>query len=408
MFSHGCGTEHTGMDTQETTSAPAPRRPPIRLIAALAVAALVLGIGFAGIARATDQPAFCGSACHEMDPFHSAWSTGAHKDISCIECHVDYGTIARMQHKVVALKEVAAHVSGDYAFPQETPAPVPSERCIRCHDNVQLTSTGFSHAEHAKRGECVMCHSTVGHDVSVAALKEAGVYTASTKAAFDSTKTAVVDGGKANLPGHVAIECSRCHDMAASKCSECHKPKHVDRGPDCTVCHATGEKFAFTHPARTDCETCHKPTKTKHTWKAACTDCHQAGPGVSFKVTHPSSKACESCHPRPAKHRTGGCATCHKNVGTSWAFAHPNSGDCSSCHKRPEGHKSGPCASCHHNPGSNWAYAHPSSGSCTPCHARPANHKSGACTSCHPNPGRNWAFSHPGKGSSCTSCHAKP
>ena len=138
---------------------------------------------------------------------------------------------------------------------------MPSERCIRCHTDVKLTSTGFSHAEHAKRGECVMCHTTVGHNVTVAALKEAGVYTASTKAAFDTTKTAVVDAGKANLPGHVTMACSRCHDMAASKCSECHEPKHIDRGPDCTVCHTTGAKFVFTHPARTDCQSCHKPPR---------------------------------------------------------------------------------------------------------------------------------------------------
>ncbi len=321
---------------------------------------MILGVAFAGIAKATDQPGFCGSACHEMGPFHTAWTQGAHKNIACVECHVDAGTVARMEHKVVALKEVAAHVTGDPKFPLEKITPVPSERCIRCHADVKLTSPGFSHAEHAKRGECYTCHTTVGHDVSVSALKEAGVYNSSTKAAFDSTKTAVVDGGKANLTGHVAVPCSRCHDMAASKCSECHKPKHVDRGKDCTVCHSPGAKFVFTHPVRSDCATCHTPKSAKHTWKGECTNCHKAAPGVSFQATHPTDTTCETCHARPANHRTGGCTTCHKNTGVSWAsLTRPALRELP---RAPRNHKSGSCSSCHQNAGENWAYAHPGLG----------------------------------------------
>ncbi|MEI7813610.1 MAG: NapC/NirT family cytochrome c [Coriobacteriia bacterium] len=397
------------MNTRRDTDASARGNVPVRLIAAIAVSVVVLGVAFAGIARATELPSFCGSACHEMGPFHSAWTTGAHKNISCVECHVDVGTIARMEHKVVALKEVATHVTGDPKFPMEQVTPVPSERCKRCHPNVALTSTGFSHAEHANRGECVMCHATVGHDVSISALKEAGVYNDFAKTTFDTTKTAVVDRGKANLAGHKTVPCSRCHDMAAAKCSECHKPKHVDRGKDCTVCHATGAKFVFTHPVRADCGTCHKPKSPAHTWKGACTDCHKSGPGVNFNVTHPADTNCESCHPRPAKHRAGTCAPCHKKTGVSWAFAHPDSGDCEPCHARPANHKSGSCSSCHHSPGKNWAYAHPGSkADCTSCHPRPSGHRSGSCTSCHTSVGKSWNFSHPGSKSDCTSCHARP
>ena len=386
-----------------------------RLLVVGAVAVLMLGAGFAGIAGATDQPGFCGSACHEMGPFHSAWAEGPHKDISCIECHVDPGTIARMEHKVVALKEVAAHVKGDYAFPQAEPPSVPSERCKRCHSDVKLTSTGFSHDDHAARGECVMCHTTVGHEVSADSLKEAGVYTASAKAAFDTSKTAVVDGGKANLTGHKSVPCSRCHNMAASKCSDCHKPKHPTPVPiptmrtlECSTCHATGVKFAFTHPVRNDCGTCHAPKNVNHTWKGECTECHKSAPGVNFVATHPANPACGSCHARPAKHRVGECATCHTNTGVAWTFAHPSSGDCATCHTRPAKHRAGACASCHPNPGQTWAYAHPTSGDCSSCHARPAKHKPGSCTTCHLSPGKSWSFSHPDSGSTCTSCHARP
>ena len=403
------GAEDGRMDTSGPTSSSVQGAFPLRLILAIAVAAVLLGVAFAGIAKATDQPGFCGSACHEMAPFHTAWTSGAHKDIACVECHVDVGTVARMEHKVVALKEVAAHVTGDPKFPLEKITPVPSERCIRCHAEVNLTSPGFSHAEHAKRGECYTCHATVGHDVSVSALKEAGVYNSSTKAAFDSTKTAVVDGGKANLTGHVAVPCSRCHDMAASTCSECHKPKHVDRGKDCTVCHSPGAKFVFTHPARNDCATCHTPKSAKHTWKGECTDCHKAAPGVSFQATHPTDTACETCHARPANHRTGACTTCHQNAGKNWAYAHPGSAaNCASCHPRPSGHRGGSCVGCHKAVGKSWTFSHPGSkANCVSCHARPSGHRGGSCTSCH-KVARSWRFSHPGNRSNCSSCHSRP
>jgi len=382
------------------------------MLIAMATIVVVGVMAFVGIARATDQPSFCRSACHEMEPFHDAWSEGPHAGISCIECHVDAGNIERMKHKVVALQEVAAHVAGDPKFPQNEPANVPSERCLRCHTDIKVAISGFSHDEHKARGECVMCHSTAGHSVSVAALKEAGIYNAEATQTAETTKSAVVDNGKANLPGHVAVPCSRCHDMAATGCAKCHTPKHVDnadRGTECTTCHATGEQFVFTHPQRTDCGTCHKPKSEKHTWTQECTTCHVAGAGVSFAFTHPASEDCQSCHTAPAKHRDGACTQCHKNRGANWAFTHPSSGTCATCHARPAGHKAGACQACHRNTGVNWAYSHPGSGaSCIGCHARPAGHKAGACQSCHRNAGANWAFAHPGSGSKCTSCHNRP
>ena len=400
------------MNTQRPTSASIRRKSPVRLIAAIAVVLVVLGVSYAGIARATEAPSFCGSACHEMGPFHSAWSKGAHKDIACVECHVDPGTIAGMEHKVVALKEVATHFTGDPKFPMPQMTSVPSARCIRCHPDVKLTSPGFSHAEHANRGECYTCHTTVGHNVSVKALKDAGVYSASIKLAFDTTRTAVVDAGEANLAGHVSVPCSRCHNMAASKCSECHKPKHKDskdRGKDCSVCHATGTAFVFLHPVRTDCGTCHTPKNPEHTWKGECTDCHKAGSGVSFAVTHPTNSDCESCHKRPAPHRSGPCADCHTNPGVNWSYAHPKSGDCSTCHARPANHRSGSCEGCHTNAGVNWAFSHPGSAStCSGCHNRPSGHRSGSCATCHRAVGKSWSFSHPGNASDCAECHSRP
>jgi nitrate/TMAO reductase-like tetraheme cytochrome c subunit len=384
-----------------------------RLAAALivgVVSVLVLGAAFLGIAKATDQPQFCGSACHEMAPYHAAWSVGAHKDIACIECHVDEGQTARLSHKFEAMKEVAAHFTGDTSFPRVTPAVVPDSRCLRCHDNIDPKIPGFNHATHAKGKPCMQCHSDAGHKVTPAALLQAGILNTAgvpTTASSDATKAAV-DAGSADLVGHVTVSCSRCHVMSKTPCSSCHTPKHKPRG-ECSTCHQPGVKFVFTHPlGGVDCASCHK-TPAKHTTKTDCTSCHPSV-GKDWKYTHPAGSNCAQCHTRPAKHRPGTCADCHKKPGVSWTFAHPANGtNCASCHDRPAGHRAGSCASCHKQAGTSWAFAHPSSGaSCANCHARPAGHNSGSCASCHRRPGVSWAFSHPSRSANCSACHPRP
>ncbi len=163
------------------------------------VAVVVLGVAFLGIANATDKPGFCGSACHEMGPYHSAWSNGPHKDVACVQCHVDWGQTARLTHKFEAMKEVAAHVSGDTSFPREMPANVPDSRCVRCHDKIDPAIPGFNHSTHAKGKSCAQCHADAGHTVTPAALLQAGIFNAEVAARTVSVETtkAVVDSGSA-------------------------------------------------------------------------------------------------------------------------------------------------------------------------------------------------------------------
>jgi len=362
------------------------------LITLVVVALLIVGVAFVGIAKATDQPVFCRS-CHEMTPYHDAWSQGPHNEVSCIECHVDSGDVARLAHKFVALKEVVAHVKGDTLFPRETPPEVPDQRCLTCHAKVTVEQARFDHALHAKRGACAKCHAAVGHDVTVAALKEAGIYSGlvPATASVDASTLAVVNGGQANLTGHVTVTCSRCHIMANTTCAACHKPKHKPRGA-CATCHAPGPKFVFVHPKnRPDCETCHKLPAKHTTLPGKCSDCHKKT-GVAWSFQHPSKSAtCTNCHKRPAKHKAGACTSCHR-VGTSWAFKHPSSSNCSSCHKVPSNHFGSNCASCH-SPGRSWSSAsirHPGipggehsyrSFPCVNCH--PSGFSSATCRKCH-------------------------
>jgi len=378
------------------------------LIVTGVVTIVVLGGAFFGVARATDRPAFCRS-CHEMTPYHDAWSKGPHADVSCIECHVDAGEVQRLLHKFVALREVVSHVRGDTSFPRDTFASVPDDRCERCHEEVEVENADFDHALHARRGPCMKCHALVGHSVSIAALKAAGIYSGASPSypPSDESTIAVVDAGSADLPGHVTVFCSRCHRMSATTCSACHKPPHAARG-QCATCHSPGATFVFSHPQdRTDCQTCHTKGPTHTTIKGTCNGCHRQA-GVAWSFVHPRANAtCTNCHVRPANHRAGLCSTCHV-AGVNWAFTHPGGrATCSTCHARPAGHRAGECSACHGQTGVSWAFRHPGAGAtCTNCHPRPRGHSADACSGCHAV-GSSWRFRHPAS-SRCASCHRAP
>lgn len=345
------------------------------LIAVAAVSLLL--VAFVVTAAATDKPNFC-RTCHEMDPYVDAWAVGAHKSTSCVECHVDAGPVARLAHKFVALGEVWSHIKGTPPFPLDTRAPIPDERCVRCHERVVVNVPKFDHARHARSSPCERCHRTAGHAVSAAALKAAGVFNADYRS--PETTGVVVDGGAANLAGHKPVTCSRCHDMAETACPQCHEPRHT----------AAGAKKTGT------CETCHRP-------------------GAAFTFTHPTAGTCSGCHTAPAQHRSGECSECHKDAGTSWKFSHTKASDCSPCHKAPAKHRSGACSGCHKKAGTSWAFTHPKSSSCTTCHKAPSSHFGSTCSNCH-SPSRSWrsaTFAHPrirgGEHSyrsfACSKCH---
>lgn len=244
--------------------------------------ALIAGVAaFVGVARATDASAFC-NTCHEMQPYHTAWTEGGHKaDAQCIDCHVDAGFLPRLGHKFIALGEVWSHLTGNTDFPRPVPAVVPDRRCVGCHPTVKTTSlpATFAHELHAKQGPCQMCHARTGHNVTAEALQAAGIYSpknAALRAIPATTAVAAAGAGKANVPGHVPVVCSECHDMAATGCPACHKPPHEPRG-NCTLCHAPGPKFTFAHPATQmenwqsiPCKKCHPVSYTK----VYCT-CHK-------------------------------------------------------------------------------------------------------------------------------------
>ncbi|PKQ19904.1 MAG: hypothetical protein CVT66_07720 [Actinobacteria bacterium HGW-Actinobacteria-6] len=393
------------------------RRPAVTALAAVVVLAALISGGVAAT-EYTSRPAFC-TSCHEMTPYYTAWNAGAHSDVSCISCHVDPGLEAQVSHKFVALKEVYNHFTTDPKFPGAVTA-VPDSRCLACHSGTIDTGIeGFSHETHQGSRSCVDCHASAGHTVTSVALAEAGILDTAAAQNRELLIFASAGRGVANVPGHMRVTCSSCHDLAATGCANCHT-REAERHPQlasvtatttgvgtsCTACHATAASWAFSHPDNAaTCTDCHTTPAEHRT--GACTTCHKTG--VTWKFQHPQSTAtCTDCHTRPAAHSTRTCITCHE-TGASWKFQHPTSKACSNCHKAPSRHYSGACSACH-SPKVAFAsakFTHPGSGAtCTNCHKRPSGHSSKSCVTCH-KPGGSWRFYHPSS-KSCSSCHSTP
>jgi hypothetical protein len=363
-------------DDVDRPSTRRPRRRGGRIAAWLVAGAFVAIVAFAGTSLYTDRPEFC-TTCHEMVPYYDAWAAGPHSDVSCIRCHVDAGLPARFEHKFIALGEVRSHFSGDTRFPRQSPPDVPSARCVRCHPSVpETTEDGFPHGKHVDKGTCAGCHPDTGHLVTPAALQAAGIYQPSTPPTIPAGLVAAVGAGSANIPRHVEVSCSGCHDLAKTGCAACHTSEHKPIG-DCLLCHRPGEKWEFVHPmSGVDCSSCHERPEG-HVDDGDCLRCHDK-PGRNWKYTHERGEQCEPCHQPPADHRKGACAGCHKQAGRSWAFSHPgSSSNCRTCHQAPSGHYAGACVRCHSRVGKSFAFNHPSAGE--------HSWRSKPCKKCHPS-----------------------
>ena len=251
----------------------------------VAVLALVGVVAFFPIALATDQPTFC-KTCHGMQPFYDAWHVGAHKNVSCIDCHVDPGYPSRFTHKFVALKEVYDQLFTRATFPNYN-ADVPNSRCRRCHSTLPIkvgAADQFSHQMHLSRGaQCASCHATVGHKVAFAALASAGVLNPNQVAGttFVGEQFTGTPGRHSALPGHKPVPCANCHDQANLQCGFCHTPPANHFGADCKLCHKPGVAFrAFTHP----------PSGEHNYRSRPCVKCHPNSYTTVYCTCHPGGR----------------------------------------------------------------------------------------------------------------------
>lgn len=319
----------------------------------VAAAALVVLIALGAFAAFSETPGFC-RTCHEMGPYYDAWGAGRHAGrAECVDCHIDAGLVAHIAHKPSEMREVWDHFFADSRFPNYT-VDVPNGRCERCHPSVnpRVVTSGvapFSHALHETKARCRDCHAVTGHEVSLDALRAAGVLKGGASA------PPVPAGMTPSVaPGHIRVVCQRCHDQARMKCTACHQAPHDPKG-ECDRCHQPGMRFRFVHPAVTaDCSKCHTLPASHPAAKGACGSCHRQ-PGTGWAFTHPEGRPdCGTCHQPPANHFGPGCASCHSPSVPFAAAVFNHVGDtgdhswrsfpCARCH--PKGYTSASCT-CH-------------------------------------------------------------
>lgn len=124
----------------------------------------------------TSQPNFC-SSCHEIRQPVATWSLGAHKTVSCLDCHANPGTVGYVERKFKGLGEVYLHFTNQ--VPTTLVARYNIQTCIVCHTGER---TSYPHAKNIKlspgealapkashnqilqnRMSCLVCHRYVGH-----------------------------------------------------------------------------------------------------------------------------------------------------------------------------------------------------------------------------------------------------
>lgn len=325
---------------QRPARAPRRRRLSRRAIAIWVAVGVLAVLALSGFAAFSETSVFC-ATCHEMRPYYDAWKQGKHAGkAECVDCHIDRGIVAHIAHKPSELVELWDHFFADSRFPNYS-VDVADSRCIACHTNIQpKTASRFSHALHQSKAHCKECHAVTGHEVSLDALRSAGVLK------DNASTSAPVPGGltPSAAAGHIKVVCQDCHDQAKMKCGACHSAPHEDRG-DCTNCHQPGTAFVFSHPVTTaDCSNCHKKPAGHPQTSGPCSVCHQK-PGTGWAFSHPAgSTDCAGCHQAPANHFGTECATCHSpSVPFAQAtFNHPTNTGAHSW-------RSFPCAKCHPN-----------------------------------------------------------
>ena len=106
------------------------------LAALTTVNLLFLGGASSQMVHFMDQPSFCGTACHVMQPEWTAYQASPHARVDCVECHVGEGVAALVQSKISGLRQTIAFARGTYERPIPTPVhPLrpARETCETCH-----------------------------------------------------------------------------------------------------------------------------------------------------------------------------------------------------------------------------------------------------------------------------------
>lgn len=269
------------------------KRRRIELIVGGAVIFLIFNVA---LVETTSQSWFCNS-CHIMNPYYSSWKTGTHKDIECVQCHIEPGAQSFLAAKLNGLGQVVDDVL--HRTSAKPSASVSQLACTRsgCHDIENLKKKEikndvfkFRHDKHLGAKHlgveisCGTCHSHV---------KGEKHFEVSTSVCITCHMLEKADG--APLPGEQTPSFLR---LAVRE----YHPQAKDAGKsDDAPASPDAEKRP---PLR--CTTCHEPPSKEIEFRGIKVDHAQF---LSYGA------ACESCHrgvtapPQPIE--DGRCLQCH-------------------------------------------------------------------------------------------------
>jgi nitrate/TMAO reductase-like tetraheme cytochrome c subunit len=257
----------------------------VLLVAAIA-APIVLAGGVFLAAEATKSNTFCGTSCHEMEPYYRTWEGSGHAEVDCVGCHIPPGLWNYAKTKLFGLRELWVHVTGQVDKPIAVTRHIPNEVCVGCHpyeqtqEPVRLArwTEDFAHTGHAEVSDCIDCHARVVHPD--------------------------IQGVLSTPPGSMDA-CFSCHNGRSEPddCVYCHATApHPDRGA-CDECHGLRSWASdFRHPERLTgrhetilCERCHaEATATEIGPATACIECHEAPHPLRLGTL--SLRRCAECH----------------------------------------------------------------------------------------------------------------
>jgi hypothetical protein len=266
-----------GPPDEPTGSARSIRRRQLALAGVVVLALLVLIVLPGYLAQ---RPGFWGRF-PSLSSKYKPWTTSTHAKVSCEQCHIPPGIVARTGYRARMVGEFYLSVIFRTRVPKfGTPT---NEACLVCHSDLRSVSPKgdlkIPHRAHVTvlKMQCVQCHNYLVHEKNAAGKHDPAM-----------------------------TGCLRCHngDTAKNSCTTCHTAKATPathKAADWDIIHA--QQAA---EPNAPCEKCHAWTKN---W---CADCHARRPRshtADWRTTHGAQvskhRSCEACH------RAEFCIRCH-------------------------------------------------------------------------------------------------
>ena len=270
---------------------------------------LVIYLVLLGVLYITSVPPFCGNLCHEMKMYYDQWRASNHANVTCIDCHVEPGFFNQLHHKIIALKELYAHITKTYEYPiiPRELAPV-DESCKRCHSGKrEFSLSGDLRMPHEK-------HVEIFHKEPIGALRGLVHGAEHAEINFEEASCIICHFNVVHAPSdadrrpQMELCVDNCHNgkRAPDNCDLCHLKKNIPAShnrPDWLKIHGS-----LSNDPKQNCKACHQWRPTNF-----CGDCHKQRPKshtATWRTFHgdrakADRKGCNACH------QDNFCMKCH-------------------------------------------------------------------------------------------------